>query len=152
MICTAGNLLATSLLLGNQVSVISIFGLAINFDEMSLYLLYLEIDFDMQVCICYTSDVSVGLFEVITWVSILKLINTCFCKYIGWACSCLVCLACSYYQYIMMVHDAQLISQLTIVFFPFTGVFNSSAGYAAVAASVHSSKAILIVSYSMHNE
>ena len=72
MICTAGNLLATSLLLGNQVSVISIFGLAINFDEMSLYLLYLEIDFDMQVCICYTSDVSVGLFEVITWVSILK--------------------------------------------------------------------------------
>ena len=33
MICTAGNLLATSLLLGNQVSLISIFGLAINYNN-----------------------------------------------------------------------------------------------------------------------
>ena len=42
IICTAGNLLATSLLSGDQVSVISIFGLAINYDKLS----YLDIDFD----------------------------------------------------------------------------------------------------------
>ena len=41
-ICTAGNLLATSLLSGDQVSVISIFGLAINYDKLS----YLDTDFD----------------------------------------------------------------------------------------------------------
>jgi len=65
MVFATGNLLAMSLLSGNLINVISIFGLAINQDEISSHLLHLDINFDKGECICFASEEAVELYEAI---------------------------------------------------------------------------------------
>ena len=67
MIRYAGDLLADALLKGHSVNIISVYGLALNYDTKSAKLVHLGINFHKETSQTFVSDATVPLYPAISW-------------------------------------------------------------------------------------